>query len=221
MNVVRSISSTASYCSVLDPSGEVRLGMGDMAAHTHIDRRMVEETFEDFRQKSPSPSLIVFDGNLSVDAMDAILGSARADEGVRGPAVLFEPTNMLKTHLPFQTTNYDVITHTSPNYAELQAMKHFVQYGHPLKSQELEQPGTLEELLERAVSDCKFVFSRTKLKMMIVTLAEHGVLISEEGGSKFKHYQVWPLTRFLSVLICRKIIESFTWRYFFSRHGTL
>ena len=47
-------------------------------------------------------------------------------------AVLFEPTNMLKAHLPLMADNRDVITHTSPNLAELRAMAHFVKNQHLL-----------------------------------------------------------------------------------------
>ena len=164
---------TASYCSVLDANGEVRLGMGDMAAHQRIDKRAVEAAFGD-----TSPNLIVFDGNLGVEAMDAILTQAKSLKA----AVLFEPTNMLKAHLPLMTPTRDVITHTSPNLAELKAMAHFVRCQQPLNNNS-PAPADTDKVLHEALTDCRTLFEATKLEMIVVTLGERGVAIAMRDGT--------------------------------------
>ena len=183
---------TASYCSVLDADGEVRLGMGDMAAHQFIDKRAVESAFAN---TSPPPRLIVFDGNLSVEAMDSILAQAKS---LTSATVLFEPTNMLKAHLPFMTANSDSISHTSPNMAELRAMAHFVRCQQPMKDVTAAEHLDTEKVLKEALKDCQTLFDSTNLKMIVVTLGERGVAVALRDGS-FNFYEAQAIKDIASV----------------------
>ena len=165
--------STASYCSVLEEdSGEVRLGMGDMAAHRLIDPDMVINSF-DFK-----PRLVAFDANLTKETIDSILKTAK---NLDVPYVLLEPTSANKSTLPFATDHADVITHISPNLEELRAIRRFL-----AKDLELAESGTS---LPEIARDCHIVFGKSNLKTIVVTLGKNGVLIANRD-TVARHYAV-------------------------------
>ena len=166
--------STASYCLVLDMDGEVRLGLGDMKIHDCISSNDIENMFLKFG--GSSPPLIVFDGNISTNAMNCILKNCQE----RSIPVLFEPTDTYKSFKPFDLKYAKNITFASPNFNELRAMSEYIR-NHDIRNHEDDE---VDEKDTQAVLKACLDYSMdvlTIIPVLIISLGKNGTLIVRRG----------------------------------------
>ena len=78
------------YNAFTDNSGGLVFGVGDMAIHAAIGPEVIGENRDLIL--GPDASMVVFDGNLSAETIDAILALCRGS----GKPTFFEPTDLTK-----------------------------------------------------------------------------------------------------------------------------
>ncbi|XP_055049038.2 uncharacterized protein [Misgurnus anguillicaudatus] len=156
---------TATYCAVINESGELSLGLGDMDIHQRIREQYVSQ----YEDQIASASLVVLDGNIPVSTIDYVCGIARK----YSIPVWFEPTDADKACKPFLSESWKSLSYTSPNLAELCTMNQTL--GLPIPR---ELPKSLEDVLS-----CVPALSRPlldHLHCVVVTLGSLGVLVCGE-----------------------------------------
>lgn len=156
---------TASCCVVLNESGECQLVVGDLSIHEKITFDLIVRN-QNLLKSAP---LIVIDGNLSYEAMAQVLMLAKRFE----KPVFFEPTDLACAGKPFKVINEYTkqIKFISPNLNELRVI--YKAFKLPeVKRESDDLDGKLKEIFEM----CTFL--KTHIENIIVTLGEHGVLIT-------------------------------------------
>ncbi|XP_074656548.1 uncharacterized protein LOC141909812 [Tubulanus polymorphus] len=107
--------STATYCAVLEKSGKLAFGIGDMNIHRSLTTELVSGKFESDISES---SIVFMDGNIPLSTMDYIHQICQQNN----IPVWFEPTDIHKAGKAFRkTTNgtWKHLTYVSPNLKEL------------------------------------------------------------------------------------------------------
>ncbi|ESO85355.1 hypothetical protein LOTGIDRAFT_221393 [Lottia gigantea] len=189
--------STATYCGVLGPSGQLQLGIGDMDVHQLVTNQMIYEYEEDIKESS----IVIVDGNISPVAIE----TACQISTVYNVPVLFEPTDILKASRPFLTSAHKQLTYTSPNINELQIMSTGFT-NKPLSSQDLHSNEfhNNDDVIAFCMPHCLRLVE--KIPVVIVTLGQYGVLLCKkmqnnttkttisfqvEGKLEAKHYPAY------------------------------
>uniref|UniRef100_M3XK43 Zgc:136858 n=2 Tax=Latimeria chalumnae TaxID=7897 RepID=M3XK43_LATCH len=162
--------STATYCAVIAGSGELSLGIGDMAIHQTI----TEQYVSGFAERLQSASLVCMDGNLPVSTVDYICKFAKEHH----KPVWYEPTTESKANKPFLSDSWKSLTFTFPNLGELRAMNQAL--GLPVPA---ELPSGLDDVISFALASSHPLLEY--LQCVVVTLGSHGVLLCgrNNGGS--------------------------------------
>lgn len=121
---------------------------------------------EEILKKTP---LIVFDANLSVETIEAILEVAKDNDR----PVFFEPTDMRVGEKPFALPPqlYKTIKFMSPNLYELRTIAKFLGYSNLNKSKSLD-PAFIEESEQGILAEVTRLaqFMSDKVENLIVTL---------------------------------------------------
>nr|XP_006820370.1 PREDICTED: pseudouridine-metabolizing bifunctional protein C1861.05-like [Saccoglossus kowalevskii] len=150
---------TATYCLVLNHTGEVVLGIGDM----EVNAAMTPNLISKFEKEISQAPLVCMDANLPVDAINYI---CELSDYYKVP-VWFEPTCVVKCKKPFNSDSWKSLTYISPNVNEL---------------------GSITELLDGNLKDIQTDYKVTDLlplcdqllhhiSCVIVTLGKDGVLV--------------------------------------------
>ncbi|XP_041361196.1 pseudouridine-metabolizing bifunctional protein C1861.05-like [Gigantopelta aegis] len=184
--------STATYCCVLQRSGEVMYGIGDMMIHQEITPQLVSQ----FSEAIVSAPLVCMDGNISLATIEYICELCFKHD----VPVWFEPTDVYKATKPFETrTAYTQLTYTSPNIRELHQMwlKH-----RGFTDSQLPDLSSRDRLIEFC-HDCVLDLLPT-IPVIVVTLGRHGVLLceclsssktrSDRNNVAIKHYPACELS---------------------------
>uniref|UniRef100_A0A671VAZ0 Zgc:136858 n=1 Tax=Sparus aurata TaxID=8175 RepID=A0A671VAZ0_SPAAU len=106
--------STATYCVVIDESGEMSLGLGDMDIHQQITEQYVSQ----FEKQLSSATLVCLDGNIPVSTIDYVCSIASK----HSINVWYEPTDSEKARKPFLSDSWKSLSYSSPNLTELRTM---------------------------------------------------------------------------------------------------
>ncbi|KAL6106478.1 uncharacterized protein ACO6RY_10341 [Pungitius sinensis] len=157
--------NTATYCAVINESGELSLGLGDMEVHQQITQQYVSQ----FEKQLLSATLVCLDGNIPVSTIDYVCSIARK----HNINVWYEPTDSDKASKPFLSDAWKSLSYASPNLAELCTMNKTLGFPAPDAP-----PSALEEILNVAVA-----LSRPLLEhvhCLVVTLGAGGVLVCGE-----------------------------------------
>ncbi|KAM8892240.1 uncharacterized protein AB9W97_012353 isoform 2-T2 [Spinachia spinachia] len=157
--------NTATYCAVINESGELSLGLGDMEVHQQITEQYVSQ----FEKQLLSATLVCLDGNIPVPTIDYVCSIT----GRHNINVWYEPTDSDKASKPFLSDAWKSLSYSSPNMAELCTMNKTLGFPTPDVL-----PNSLEEMLSVAVA-----LSRPLLEhvhCLVVTLGAGGVLVCGE-----------------------------------------
>lgn len=155
-------------CSVLfDKDGECQLIALDLKVHRTITPDLITQK-ADLLKEAP---LIVFDANLSIEAMEAILTIASENER----PVFYEPTDMRIAQKPFVVHHqlHGPIKFVSPNLYELRSMAKFLGFANPRQRKSLD-PAFIgqneQEILVEVTELAQFMSD--KLENMLITLGK-------------------------------------------------
>lgn len=171
--LVTSEAPTASYSAIMNSSGELLLGVGDMDIHDHITPDYIRD-FEDDIKRAP---IVIVDGNLTTEAIESVLVMCKKHQ----IPVWYEPADISKARKPFTTEDYDSITYISPNKRELQGIHATI-----MKRQEgmlnfntdgiVDFKGpTEDQVIMLCIKMGRSVLS--KIDCIVATLGEYGVLV--------------------------------------------
>ncbi|XP_037936541.1 uncharacterized protein LOC119670371 [Teleopsis dalmanni] len=166
-------TNNTSLCSVIfDKSGDCKLILGNMDIHKSITPELVMQQEQVF-QKAP---LIIMDGNLSVQTMECVLELASKHQR----PVFFEPTDMRIAAKPFTLPNdlTKQIKIISPNIFELKAIFETITNTDLVLEKDILQN---KNLLLNITKDMLLKI-QDNFDCVIVTLSEHGILLSLRGG---------------------------------------
>ncbi|XP_069759704.1 uncharacterized protein [Narcine bancroftii] len=161
--------STAVYCAVIAPTGELSLGLGDMDIHSQITTQYVSR----FEEQIRVASFVCLDGNIHISTINYVCSVAKE----HSIPVLFEPTDLTSACKPFVTDSWKALAYTSPNLMELRAMNQAL--GLPVPA---ELPSVMHEVIDVALGMSQPLLKY--LQCVIVTLGQQGVLLcgrSEDG----------------------------------------
>ncbi|XP_077325404.1 uncharacterized protein LOC143960560 isoform X2 [Lithobates pipiens] len=154
--------STATYCAVINGSGELSLGVGDMEIHQQITEKHVSQFADTLRQSC----LVCLDGNVPVSTIQYVCEIARQN---RVP-VCYEPTDVAKASKPFTSDSWTALTYISPNLKELISINRTLGY-----SVNFDVPCELDDVIDMAITLSLPLLEN--LHCVIVTLGAHGVLL--------------------------------------------
>lgn len=185
-NVLHSVCNTTivteknvptANCSVLfDKFGECKLMTADMAVH----RRITPELIFKSKELVEKSAMVVFDANLSVETIEAILEVAKDHDK---PA-FFEPTDMRIAEKPFVMPPqlYTQIKFATPNLYELRHMAHFLGFEHTCEKRSLD-PAFVGESKPAILTEVKQLaeFMSNKVDNLIVTLGSLGVVVARHN----------------------------------------
>lgn len=168
--------NATSICSILfDKMGNCKLCLANMEIHKSISEKLIKQHEEELE----SSSLIVIDGNLSLEAIKTILILAKRHE----KPVFFEPTDMLIAGKPFTLDKHQSqqIRLISPNIYELKSIVE------TLSGQKLDwDPNkSIESGQDHLIEDCTNLLKKVqdKFDCVVVTLGPLGVLVNLRGNS--------------------------------------
>ncbi|KAI9142661.1 Ribokinase-like protein [Paraphysoderma sedebokerense] len=116
IKVVEDGGRTGIYNAIMEPNGELIKAVADMSIFERIDKNQISSAIE-----TQEPSVICFDGNLSVPAIQSISASGRANS----IPLFFEPTSVPKSKKIFQNDEImlnETIQYASPNLEEVVVM---------------------------------------------------------------------------------------------------
>ncbi|XP_040201666.1 pseudouridine-metabolizing bifunctional protein C1861.05-like isoform X1 [Rana temporaria] len=154
--------STATYCAVINGSGELSLGVGDMEIHQQITEKHVSQFADSLRQSC----LVCLDGNVPVSTIQYVCEIARQN---RVP-VCYEPTDVAKAAKPFTSDSWTALTYISPNLKELISINRTL--GHSVN---FDIPCAFDDVIDMAITLSLPLLEN--LHCVIVTLGAHGVLL--------------------------------------------
>ncbi|KAG8438664.1 hypothetical protein GDO86_005016 [Hymenochirus boettgeri] len=154
--------NTATYCAVINSTGDLSLGLGDMDIHQQITEDYVAHFAENIRRAR----LVCIDGNIPLSTIQFVCEIARTS---RVP-VCFEPTDEDKSCKPFLTDGWTALTFISPNLKELMGINRTL--GHPTP---LDIPHTVDDIIDTAIYLSLPLLQH--LKCVVVTLGANGVLL--------------------------------------------
>ncbi|KAM8751839.1 uncharacterized protein AB9X84_013244 [Acanthopagrus schlegelii] len=157
--------STATYCVVIDESGEMSLGLGDMDIHQQITEQYVSQ----FEKQLSSATLVCLDGNIPVSTIDYVCSIASK----HSINVWYEPTDSEKARKPFLSDSWKSLSYSSPNLTELRTMNKTL----GLPTPEV-LPSSLDEVLSVAVTLSRPLLEH--LHCVVVTLGANGLLVCGE-----------------------------------------
>ncbi|XP_073328224.1 uncharacterized protein [Pagrus major] len=157
--------STATYCVVIDESGEMSLGLGDMDIHQQITEQYVSQ----FEKQLSSATLVCLDGNIPVSTIDYVCSIASK----HNTNVWYEPTDSEKARKPFLSDSWKSLSYSSPNLTELCTMNKTL----GLPTPEV-LPSSLDEVLSVAVTLSRPLLEH--LHCVVVTLGANGLLVCGE-----------------------------------------
>uniref|UniRef100_A0A671VH74 Zgc:136858 n=1 Tax=Sparus aurata TaxID=8175 RepID=A0A671VH74_SPAAU len=157
--------STATYCVVIDESGEMSLGLGDMDIHQQITEQYVSQ----FEKQLSSATLVCLDGNIPVSTIDYVCSIASK----HSINVWYEPTDSEKARKPFLSDSWKSLSYSSPNLTELRTMNKTL----GLPTPEV-LPSSLNEVLSVAVTLSRPLLEH--LHCVVVTLGANGLLVCGE-----------------------------------------
>lgn len=172
-------NQTTSVCSILfDKSGNCKLCLANMEIHKTISPELIRAHKDDL-QAAP---LVIMDGNLSVEAMEAVLDMANDYD----KPVFFEPTDMLIAGKPFTLASElsQKIRFISPNIYELKSIVETL-----TSTKVMWEPNeSIESGIKQLLEDCRQLLTQIedKFDCIVVTLGSHGVLVNVRGSS-MKH----------------------------------
>ncbi|KAM4618493.1 uncharacterized protein ACJ7VT_007871 [Polymixia lowei] len=165
---------TATYCAVINESGEMSLGLGDMDIHQQITEQYVSQ----FERQLSSASLVCLDGNIPVSTIDYVCSLAKK----HAINVWYEPTDLTKACKPFLSDSWKSLSYSSPNLVELCMMNKSLGFPTPEVL-----PSSLDEVL-----NCALALSRPLLEHLhcvLVTLGDNGVLVCGENDAESVNLQ--------------------------------
>ncbi|KAM9311495.1 uncharacterized protein PAF06_009309 [Gastrophryne carolinensis] len=154
--------NTATYCAVITGSGELSLGVGDMAIHQQITEKHVSQFLDSLRRAR----LVCLDGNVPVSTIQYVCEIARQ----HSVPVCYEPTDIDKASKPFTSDSWMALTYISPNIRELISINQALGY-----TLGIDVPCELDEVIETAIGLSLPLLE--KLHCVIITLGGHGVLL--------------------------------------------
>uniref|UniRef100_A0A3Q3QNX8 Carbohydrate kinase PfkB domain-containing protein n=1 Tax=Monopterus albus TaxID=43700 RepID=A0A3Q3QNX8_MONAL len=157
--------NTATYCVVINESGEMSLGLGDMDIHQQITEHYVSQ----FEKQLSSATLVCLDGNVPVSTIDYVCSVAKQ----HNINVWYEPTDLDKACKPFLSDAWKSLSYSSPNLAELCSMNKTLGIPTPEVL-----PSSLEEVLHVAVTLSRPLLEH--IHCLVVTLGAKGVLVCGE-----------------------------------------
>ncbi|XP_059155907.1 uncharacterized protein LOC131940979 [Physella acuta] len=167
--------STAS-CYVLLSQGKFLLGIGDMDINFKFDIDHVKN-FESLLESAP---IVVLDGNFTPQVIHSVVTKC-AKFSV---PVWFEPTDLFKAKIPFETDAWKNLTFISPNLGELISMYQSFLAKTGQKEMEVnisEESSSLDEILEISVPMCRHLVKH--IPVVLLTLGRHGVLLCHSLGN--------------------------------------
>lgn len=125
--------------------------------------------------------MVVFDANLSVETIEAILEVAKDNDK---PA-FFEPTDMRMSEKPFVMPPqlYTQIKFTTPNLYELRHMAEFLGFSKTSKKKSLD-PAFIDESEQGILTEVKQLaaFMSNKIDSQIITLGSLGVVVARHNN---------------------------------------
>ncbi|XP_077990684.1 uncharacterized protein LOC144445007 [Glandiceps talaboti] len=150
---------TATYCVVLESSGECLLGIGD----TDIPLQMTPDFIRQFEKEISSAPLVCMDANIPAETIQYVCELCHH----YGIPVWFEPTCVNKSKKPFQSDIWKTISYVSPNISELKSMYSMLE-----ESPDINVIGnSIEELLPL----CRKLLEH--IDCLALTLGRDGVLV--------------------------------------------
>lgn len=157
--------STATYFVVINETGEMSLGLGDMDIHEQITEQFVSQ----FEKQLSSATLVCLDGNIPASTINHVCSIA-AKHNLN---IWFEPTDSEKACKPFLSDAWKSLSYSSPNLAELVTMNKTL----GLPTPEV-LPSSPDEVLSTAVALSRPLLEH--LHCLVVTLGANGVLLCGE-----------------------------------------
>ncbi|KAF0287085.1 Pseudouridine-metabolizing bifunctional protein C1861.05 [Amphibalanus amphitrite] len=162
---------TASYAVLVDSTGSVQFGVGDMDIHEAITPELVER----HRASLVSSPLVVTDANTPSPSLSAAARLCAA----AGVPIWFEPTDLrkaVKSAALLTAGHQPPVLYSSPNAAELHTM---------LTALTPERPGAFHLLKgDQLLDACRDASLRLleHFHCLLVTMGTNGVMISRRGG---------------------------------------
>jgi len=175
-------AATATYVALLDSAGDCKLGVGDMKIHGCVSPEYVDQHESLFT----SAPLLVLDGNMREDTIDSLLCLARK----HSIPLFFDPADVSKACKPLRSSCVAAMTMCSPNLQELKAMVYSMPRHEELA---LDLKADCEESVRSIAEAATSMMNFYKLKTVIVTLGESGVLLMSEGsGTWYRGTKLTP-----------------------------
>ncbi|XP_043194157.1 pseudouridine-metabolizing bifunctional protein C1861.05-like isoform X2 [Amphibalanus amphitrite] len=162
---------TASYAVLVDSTGSVQFGVGDMDIHEAITPELVER----HRASLVSSPLVVTDANTPSPSLSAAARLCAA----AGVPIWFEPTDLrkaVKSAALLTAGHQPPVLYSSPNAAELHTM---------LTALTPDRPGAFHLLKgDQLLDACRDASLRLleHFHCLLVTMGTNGVMISRRGG---------------------------------------
>uniref|UniRef100_A0A1X7VBV0 Carbohydrate kinase PfkB domain-containing protein n=1 Tax=Amphimedon queenslandica TaxID=400682 RepID=A0A1X7VBV0_AMPQE len=161
--LVKEGASTASYCVVLEESGEVHCGIGDLEINKHLTVDWVKQF------STVPPSFLCFDANIPIHVITYICNTFSQ----YNTPIWFEPTCVRNSVKPITSGVIDKITYASPNLSELHCMHN------SLVENEKQAPplnvSNLEDIINTVLS-LSDPLLYNGMQNLLVTLGTHGLM---------------------------------------------
>uniref|UniRef100_A0A1B6D9V0 Carbohydrate kinase PfkB domain-containing protein n=1 Tax=Clastoptera arizonana TaxID=38151 RepID=A0A1B6D9V0_9HEMI len=152
--------ATARYTALIDNKGDFLMGIGDMDIHDSIVPGYVEHFLTDC-------PMVLFDGNIPLKSIQLILEFCQ-DKKI---PVMFEPTDVAKAAVPFQTDLWKTLNIISPNLKELMTIASFLGYPVNDSLHENNLNAVLQEVVRLSVP------LAVHIQTVLVTLGPLGIVV--------------------------------------------
>ncbi|XP_031564349.1 pseudouridine-metabolizing bifunctional protein C1861.05-like [Actinia tenebrosa] len=186
-----STCQTGTYSTILSNEGDFNVAVGDMDIHQKLTPHLIL-SFEESIKNAP---LVIVDANSKEESLDFVIQLCTQHK----VPVWFEPTCMMKSALPFQSSAWQNITYASPNVHELRSMSDtVVQYHKAPRHRKAEKLRNREKSLEDAIEECILLSQplMTHIHCLVITLGKNGVLVCRNTAADHR----FPTAQFSEML---------------------
>lgn len=139
--------STGSYCAIFEPSGELKLAIGDMKAHDKVTPELIEKNLEVIKESE----MCVLDACMPTETIEKICSVCNQ----YSIPVWYNPTDIRKCNKII--SSLAKVTYISPNMTELFELFRGVEPGHEL----------VEKYKNTSISKIEFEDLKTMIKHLL------------------------------------------------------
>ncbi|XP_064652421.1 uncharacterized protein LOC135503064 [Lineus longissimus] len=158
--------STATYCAVLESTGRLLYGIGDMKIHDRITKGMIAKHEDAISQAS----VVALDGNIPADSIKYVIDLCNETK----VPVWYDCTDILKACKPFLSDAWKKLTYIRPNLKELEMM-HSYATGKPKDPLLLKTVTNCQEKIDVILSLCQTLVNY--IPNIITTMGKDGVMV--------------------------------------------